>query len=197
MLLYLCMYAKQFLLINKLCISVLCVCMFLCMYGVSARMIRHLKLLHRNPDVMIHIRAYEEYDGDQEYYGEKSYRDGVHTYIQYIHVFPHTNIHTYLHSYAHIYTHSYIHSTYIHTKTSLHTCIHAYIHTKTNVHTYIHMHVYIHVRRCIWWGRDCFSCWASTRSGWSPAQWWRRPSTCRDSFTARSPCPIRWKLGQR
>ena len=142
MLLYLCMYAKQFLLINKLSVfaSLFCVC--LCMYGVSARMIRHLKFLHRNPDVMIHIRAYEEYDGDQEYYGEKSYRDGV--YIQYIHtyihVFPHTNIHkyihTYLHSYAHIYTHSYIHSTYIYTQKQA--CIHVFMHTYTQRQTCIH-----------------------------------------------------------
>ncbi len=70
------------------------------LYGVSARMIRHLKFLHKNPDVMIHIRAYEEYDGNQEKHGAKSFRDGVHTYIQYIHVFPHTKIHTYLHTYA-------------------------------------------------------------------------------------------------
>ena len=107
---YVCQ-AKQFLLLNKLSVfaSLFCVCM--CMYGVSARMIRHLKFLHKNPDVMIHIRAYEEYDGNQEKHGAKSFRDGVHTYIQYstcIHAYTHFHILTY------IQTHSYLH-TYIHT----------------------------------------------------------------------------------
>ena len=120
------------------------------LYGVSARMIRHLKFLHKNPDVMIHIRAYEEYDGNQEKHGAKSFRDGVHTYIQYMYFHILKYIHTYIHTHIHRYIHTYIHThtnvvqIYIHTCTQTQACIHV-IHTKTNMHTYIHMHGYMYV----------------------------------------------------
>jgi len=43
-----------------------------------ARMIRHIKFLRKNQDIMIHIHAFEEYDGNQEMHGSKTYRDGVY-----------------------------------------------------------------------------------------------------------------------
>lgn len=41
-------------------------------------MIRHIKFLRRNPDIMIHIHAFEEYDGNQEMFGNPTYRAGVY-----------------------------------------------------------------------------------------------------------------------
>jgi hypothetical protein len=42
-----------------------------------ARLSRHMGFLRQHPDVMVHIRAFEEYEGNQEMHGAKAYRDNV------------------------------------------------------------------------------------------------------------------------
>ena len=163
------------------------VCMYVCMYTLisiymyvcAARLTRHIKFLHKNPDVMIHIRAFEEYDGNQEKHGAKSFRDGVHTYLLTYSI--HTCMHTYAYTYIsrvnscnnypptkksyYIHTYVYTHA-YIHTEHTYCTYNQSYIHTYTNknayayiqpsylkYNTYMHiqtkMHTYIHACRCI------------------------------------------------